>query len=118
MPIVNGVYKNPNWVDDGLPAIDAAELNAISQTLEDLDEKNNTSTSLVASNWQDGIYDLSELYPDTYNVSIRLAPTCTKEQYEAWGRAMIITGETGNSLKALGEVPTIDIPVELQGGKA
>ncbi len=38
MPIVNGKYQNPGWVNGQRPAIDAAELNAISDTLERLDE--------------------------------------------------------------------------------
>lgn len=37
MPLVNGKYKNPQWVNGGPPAIDAEELNAISDTLESLD---------------------------------------------------------------------------------
>lgn len=37
MPLVNGKYKNPQWVNGGPPAIDAQELNAISDTLENLD---------------------------------------------------------------------------------
>ncbi len=37
MPIIDGKYKNPNWVNGGPPAINAAELNAISDTLENLD---------------------------------------------------------------------------------
>lgn len=38
MPINNqGKYINPGWMNDGPPAIDAAELNAISDTLENLD---------------------------------------------------------------------------------
>lgn len=37
MPIVNGKYKNPGWSDNTPPPINAAELNAISDTLEKLD---------------------------------------------------------------------------------
>lgn len=37
MPMIDGKYKNPNWVNGGPPAINAAELNAISDTLEALD---------------------------------------------------------------------------------
>ena len=37
MPIQNGKYVNPGWLDNGPPAIDAAEMNAISKTLENLD---------------------------------------------------------------------------------
>lgn len=37
MPITDGKYKNPGWVNNQKPAINAAELNAISTTLENLD---------------------------------------------------------------------------------
>ena len=37
MPIVFGKYQNPGWVNGQRPAINAAELNAISDTLEKLD---------------------------------------------------------------------------------
>lgn len=37
MPIQNGKYINPGWVDNAPPTIDSAELNAISDTLEKLD---------------------------------------------------------------------------------
>lgn len=37
MPIINGKYKNPQWVNEWPPSIDAQELNAISDTLESLD---------------------------------------------------------------------------------
>lgn len=40
MPIVNGKYQNPHWVNGGPPALDAAELNAISDTLEKVDSGN------------------------------------------------------------------------------
>ena len=42
MPIKDGKYKNPNWVDGGPPAVDADELNAISSTLESLDAAGGT----------------------------------------------------------------------------
>ena len=34
MPAVNGRYVAPVWANDATPAIDAAELNAISKALE------------------------------------------------------------------------------------
>jgi len=53
MPIVNGKYKNPQWVDKQRPAIDAGELNAISDTLEKLDigGGNAALVTLPASKW-------------------------------------------------------------------
>lgn len=37
MPIVNGKYKNPGWMDNQKPPISAENLNDISNTLENLD---------------------------------------------------------------------------------
>ena len=37
MPIINGKYKNPGWTNNQPPAINSTELNAISDTLEQLD---------------------------------------------------------------------------------
>lgn len=37
MPIQEGSYISPNWKNDAPPAIDAAEMNAISGTIESLD---------------------------------------------------------------------------------
>lgn len=37
MPIVNGKYVAPTWINKQAPAINATELNAISQTLASLD---------------------------------------------------------------------------------
>ena len=34
MPIVSGAYQNPGWANGTTPAIDATELNAMSNTLE------------------------------------------------------------------------------------
>ena len=33
MPLVQGTYVNPGWVNDTAPAIDAVELNAMSDTI-------------------------------------------------------------------------------------
>lgn len=43
MPIQNGKYVNPGWQNGGPPSIDANELNAISDTLEKLDENSGTT---------------------------------------------------------------------------
>ena len=48
MPIVNGKYKNPGWVNGQRPAIDAAELNAISDTLEKLDKNRSAAKQAAA----------------------------------------------------------------------
>lgn len=49
MPISNGKYINPGWNNGAPPAIDAAELNAISTTLENLDANGGGSGKRYAS---------------------------------------------------------------------
>ena len=50
MPIVNGKYQNPGWRNGQAPAINATELNAISDTLEKVDSSpNNTDYFIIAT---------------------------------------------------------------------
>lgn len=52
MPIVNGQYQNPGWVDGQEPAIDAEELNAISNSIvsnQNKYTKNESMSTEVAS---------------------------------------------------------------------
>ena len=51
MPIQNGKYVNPNWVNDTAPAMNATEMNAISDTLEKVPPENGGTgqTSLSAT---------------------------------------------------------------------
>lgn len=115
MPIINGKYKNPNWVNDAPPAIDAGELNAMSDTIERLDGEMGNMVTLLASDWVEGIYNLEDIYPSRwFNVEISLVEGCTKDQYEAWGKAMIVGSISATQLQAVGEVPTIDIPVYIK----
>ena len=61
MPIVNGSYVAPTWVNDAPPAIDADELNAISQTAESIllpkitITTEDSYTSMTATNGTDTI---------------------------------------------------------------
>ena len=73
------------------------------------------STSLLASKWTGSSY-IVELQGVTANSTqhVTLAQAGTKEQYEALAAACLIQGtQTTNqfTLKALGDVPTIDIPI-------
>ena len=52
MPIVNGRYVAPTWINKSVPAINASELNAISGTLEKLD----TSSIVVGTYVGNGNY--------------------------------------------------------------
>lgn len=69
--------------------------------------------TLSATNWSNKVYSLEAEYPATlYSLDIYPAPSCTYSQFMAWQNAKVISaGEFTNSIKALGTVPTVDIPV-------
>lgn len=56
MPIINGKYQNPGWVDNAPPLISAQNLNDISSTLERLDKGSGSVSrvTLAVSGWSGG----------------------------------------------------------------
>ena len=58
MPIVNGKYKNPGWIDNARPPISAQNLNDISDTLEKLDQGGGGTTGVTSFNngWSETVY--------------------------------------------------------------
>lgn len=75
------------------------------------------STTLYAETWNDGSYTITnDLITSTSNQEIVTAVGITADQYMALSAAMIVDGgQTAGSLtlKALGTVPTIDIPIRI-----
>lgn len=68
--------------------------------------------TMIASGWADGKYSFETEYPhEQYNISVEVAPTATAEQFEAFGGAMICGSADSNIATALGDVPTVDIPI-------
>lgn len=76
---------------------------------------NGTTHSVVtmfAGNWSGNEYFFEGDFPsDQYDISIEVAPTATAEQFEAFGGAMICGSADSNVATAIGDVPTVDIPV-------
>lgn len=72
--------------------------------------------TLVASSWSNGSYSLESVYPNTsYDLDIEInGDSCTTAQCDAWDLARIKGSPTKNIIKALGTVPTIDIPVVIK----
>lgn len=54
MPIVNGKYKNPGWVNLASPALNTQNLNDISNTLEKLDAGGGTGSGVTSFNGRTG----------------------------------------------------------------
>ena len=73
-------------------------------------------STLFASNWtSEGVYSFESTYPHaSYDLEISPSSTCTKEQLEAYCNAMIMGNDSSNAIKALGTVPTIDIPIKIK----
>ena len=73
--------------------------------------------TLYAETWKDGAYTITnELITSTSNQEIVTAIGITVEQYNAFSAAMIVDGgqSAGSmTLKALGTVPTINIPIRI-----
>ena len=73
------------------------------------------TTTLTASTWnpETKTYSFEETYPsETYNLNVEPID-CTQEQAEAWGAILPMGSSSSNVLTALGDVPTVDIPVLL-----
>lgn len=71
------------------------------------------STTLAVASWSNGVYSFESTYPNA-NYNIDVEPdgyTITDAQFKAWNEAKIVGNSNGNTIKALGTVPTVAIPV-------
>lgn len=67
---------------------------------------------ILASGWSNGVYSFESLFPNEYtDIEIELDSTATSEQLDAWSSAKVTAVFGTNTMKALGDVPTVDIPV-------
>lgn len=76
-----------------------------------------TTATLLASNWNSSAktYSFEADYPvATYDIEISLDSTATSEQAEAFDGAQIVGSAASNTIKAYGDVPTVDIPIILK----
>ena len=68
--------------------------------------------TISASGWSDGVYSFESDFPSwRYDIEIELDSTATESQVEAWSSAKVTSVFNTNTMKALGDVPTVDIPV-------
>lgn len=68
---------------------------------------------LYASNWNNKVYSFQSVYPkEVYDMEIEVdGDNVSQAEMAAYGRANIVGSFANNQCKALGEVPTIDIPI-------
>ena len=80
------------------------------------DTKSNKPTfsqyTILTSGWSSGVYSFESDFPNaTCDIEIELDSTATESQVEAWSSAKPTAVFGTNTMKALGDVPTVDIPV-------
>lgn len=84
-------------------------------TLNDKESKATWTTATIqASGWSNGSYSaLQTAYPHaSYDIFVEPnGSSCTLAQMKAWAKAMLAANSNSNVLKALGTVPSVDIPV-------
>lgn len=75
-----------------------------------------TPSVLVASNWSGSTYSFESTYPSAeYDIDIEPnGDTVTSTHLDQWGAARLVGSPTSNILKAVGTVPTIDIPIVIK----
>ncbi len=76
-----------------------------------------TTGTLLASGWGSvtKTYSFETSYPNaTYDLEIEPGSTCTEAQLNAWTRAKLVGSASSNVLTAVGEVPSVDIPIILK----
>ncbi len=72
-----------------------------------------STSTLLAASWSNASYSFETSYPNaSYDLMIEInGDSCTADQCKAWDAAQIKGSPTKNSIKAMGTVPTINIPI-------
>lgn len=117
----NAKYDKPS---SGIPKTDLAsavqtslgKADSALQEHQDISGKANVPTfsqyTILTSGWSSGVYSFESDFPNaTYDIEIELDSTATESQVEAWSGAKPTAVFGTNTMKALGDVPTVDIPV-------
>lgn len=117
----NAKYNKPS---SGIPKSDLAsdvqtslgKADSALQEHQDISGKANVPTfsqyTILTSGWSSGVYSFESDFPNaTYDIEIELDSTATESQVEAWSSAKVTSVYNTNTMKALGDVPTVDIPV-------
>ena len=107
----SGKYSKPSA---GIPKNDLAS--EVQASLNAVADKSNKPTfsqyTILTSGWSSGVYSFESDFPNaTYDIEIELDSTATEPQVEAWSSAKPTAVFGTNTMKALGDVPTVDIPV-------
>lgn len=115
MPIVNGKYKNPGWVNQARPAVNMQNLNDISDTLEKLDRKGAVSSlvTLTAAGWSGGQQTVSIHGVSANEGEQLITPVPAAASQSAYYDAGIrLTAQAANQLTFTADTaPTVNLSV-------
>lgn len=78
-----------------------------------------SEVTLEAANWSGQTYSLEATYPSaTYDIEIELSGNATKDIAKVWGKVIPVPSpDKQNIIKALGTVPTVNIPIRIKAVK-
>ena len=116
---INSAATASKAADDAAAAVTTEKERAEAAEKKIADDMKSTtvSTTLYAETWNDGSYTITnDLITSTSNQEIITAVGITADQYMALSAALIVDGgQSAGSLtiKALGTVPTIDVPIRI-----
>ena len=123
---VNGRFDNLNRNLGDITGDISSELgnlgDSLTEAINNLNEKKEEKHTFInyvlrASNWINGVYSIESLYPSSKYLVILNKGVLTEEESEALGMANIngtTLDSTVNEFIAIGDAPTIDIPVILE----
>ena len=109
-------YKNASRVLTDCENATAECERVTKQVVQDISGKENKSVivekTLLASGWSENTYSFENEYPASqYSLEISLNDTADLEQFDAFNYALLVGSATTNTVKAYGDVPSIDIPI-------
>lgn len=112
---INASNHQINNVSAPTANTDAANKQYVDNSITTKQDKYTITTATIsASGWSNAVYSaLQTTYPAaSYDIEVELnGDLVTSEQKDAWSAAQIVGSATGNTIKALGDVPAVDIPV-------
>lgn len=115
----NAAAAAQSSANDAMKAVTTEQTRAEAAEKKIADDMKSTTVSitLYAETWNNGAYTITnDRITSTSNQEIIPAVGITAEQYKALGAAMVVDGgqSAGSlTLKALGTVPTINIPIRI-----
>ena len=107
----SGKYSKPSA---GIPKNDLASdaQNSLNAVADKSNKPAFSQYTILTSGWSSGVYSFESDFPSaTCDIEIELDSTATESQLEAWSSAKVTSVFGTNTMKALGDVPTVDIPV-------